>query len=513
MTRRRANRYTNDSYQNFAANVGVGTSNLSSNSTFGFNPITRNRMQLDWMYRGSWIVKQIVDSVADDMTRAGIDLHTDMPPDDRDAFHKYLQQLQVWQRINETIKWSRLYGGAIAVFMIDGHRMETPLRLEHIGRGSFKGLLVLDRWLLQPQLDRLIQDLGPDFGKPMYYTVVGDSQGLPSMRIHHTRIVRFDGVQMPYYQRMSENGWGMSVIEPLYDRLIAFDSTTVGAAQLVYKAYLRTYKVENLREVIAAGGKMRQALVEQIKFMRQFQSNEGITLMDSKDEFEAHSYAFGGLSDVMIHMCQQLSGGAQIPMTRLFGQSPMGMNSTGESDMRNYYDSINAQQESRLRGPMTLILHVAYMSRFGQRLPEGFDYAFNSLWQLSDPEKAQVAATVTGAIDQALTSGVITPSIALKELRDISKTTGIYSNITDEDIDAADAMPPTPGELEPFAPGGQLPAGGKLPEGAHPPHAPTAAGGPHPPAPVSPGQHLMAQHEQKSPLLDDEKKPGMLRAV
>lgn len=495
MTRRRPpNRFTIDSFQNFAANLGVGTQNLTGEGTYGFNPITRNRQLLDWMYRGSWIVKQIVDSVADDMTRAGIDMNTDMPPDDRDAFNKYLRNLQVWQRLNEAIKWSRLYGGAIAVMMIDGQRPDAPLNLRTIGRGSFKGLLPLDRWLLQPQMNDLIHELGPDFGRPRYYSVVADSQALPNLKIHHTRIVRFDGIQLPYYQRMSENGWGMSEIEPLYDRLLAFDSTTVGAAQLVYKAYLRTYKVENLREILAVGGKAKTGLTEQIKFMRMMQSIEGITLMDAKDTFEAHSYAFGGLSDVVIHMCQQLAGGAQIPMTRLFGQSPMGMNATGESDMRNYYDAINARQESRLRNPLSLVLHVAHLSLFERPLPEGFDFTFNSLWQLSDGEKADVAAKVTGAVDQALTSGVITPVIALKELRDVSKTTGIYSNITDEDIDAAEAAPPVPGELEPFAPGGQLQAGQHQPEGLapHPPVPPGPGTGVHPPAPPNPGQKLRA---------------------
>lgn len=498
MTRARKTRFTGDSYQNFAANVGYGANNLSAGSQYGFNPITRNRVQLDYMYRGSWIVQQVVDSVADDMTRAGIDFNSDMPPDNKDAFHKHLQELQIWQRLNATIKWSRLYGGAVAVMMIDGQRVDTPFRMDTIGRGSFKGLLVLDRWMLQPYSDEVVTNLGADFGDPKYYTVVSDARSLPNMKIHHSRVVRFDGVQLPYWQRMTENGWGLSVIEPIYDRLVAFDSATVGTAQLVYRAYLRTYKVENLREILAAGGKAKIALIEQMKFMRLAQSNEGLTLMDSKDEYEAHAYAFGGLSEVLMTLGQQLSGGVQIPLTRLFGQSPAGMNATGESDMRNYYDGINAKQEARLRLPLTTILHVAYMSRFGQRLPEGFDFTFNSLWQMTEMEKAQVAAEVTGAVDQAVTSGVINPVIALKELRDIGRLTGVFSNITDEDIDTAEAMPPDLGELGP--PGMPAPAGGPgqagaasgvAPHGAAPAARPPSPGtGPHPPAPPRPGSKI-----------------------
>src|ERR1700694_3881990 len=66
--------HTSDSFQNFAAKVGIGTDNQSSASTYGFNPISRNRGLLEWMYRGSWICGKVVDCPADDMTRAGIEM-------------------------------------------------------------------------------------------------------------------------------------------------------------------------------------------------------------------------------------------------------------------------------------------------------------------------------------------------------------------------------------------------------------------------------------------------------
>src|SRR6185437_7701108 len=153
--------------------------------------------------------------------------------------------------------------------------------------------------------------------------------------------IRIDGQDLPYFQRWAENLWGQSVLERLFDRLLAFDSTTQGTAQLVYKAHLRTYKVENLREIIAMGGPALDGLQKQIEFIRSTQTNEGMTLMDTKDEFEAHSYTFSGLDNVLLQFAQQCSGALDIPMVRLFGQSPAGLNATGESDLRTYYDGIN----------------------------------------------------------------------------------------------------------------------------------------------------------------------------
>jgi len=471
--------FTADSFLNVAADLGIGANNLMSQSAYGFNPITRNRVQLDYMYRGSWIVKQVVDAIPDDMTRAGISYNTDLPPDDTDALTKYLQQLQVWQRLNATLKWSRLYGGAIAVMMIDGQRPDTPLNISTIGRGSFKGLLVLDRWMLQPFSDEVVIDLGAEFGDWKYYTVVADARGLPNMKIHHSRVIRFEGVQLPYWQKMTENGWGLSVVEPLFDRLLAFDSATTGAAQLVYKAHLRVYGVDGYRDIVAAGGPVYQAFVQSMNLMRQYQSNEGITIIDKEDSFQFNAYAFAGLSDMLIQFGQQLAGAAQTPLTRLFGQSPAGLNSTGEGDMRNYYDSVNATQESRLRGPLNLVLNIAYRSRFGKPLPDGFDYSFNPLWQLKDDEKANIAQTVTGAVTQALEAGVITPATALKELRQSSRTTGIYTNITDEDIEEAENAPPDVNEM--------MPGGMPNNEGSGPP---------------GPGDDVLTHQGPKTDLLD-----------
>jgi hypothetical protein len=53
---RRQRRRRPDSFQNFSARIGLGTENLQSPATYGFNPITRNRQLLEWMYGGSWIV-------------------------------------------------------------------------------------------------------------------------------------------------------------------------------------------------------------------------------------------------------------------------------------------------------------------------------------------------------------------------------------------------------------------------------------------------------------------------
>lgn len=442
-------KFTKDSFQNFAARVGLGTGNQHDQSGYGFNFLSRNRLKLEAMYRSSWVVGQVVDVVADDMTRKGVKLNGLSDPKESEKIDQEMDRLQVWGRLNKTIKWSRLYGGAIAVMMIDGHDVSTPLNPSTIGKDQFKGLLVLDRWMVQPTLQDLVTELGPDYGTPRYYDVITDSVGLCNQSVHYSRVIRMDGVELPYNQSIAENLWGQSVIERMEDRLTIFDSATLGAGQLVYKAHLRTYKVKGLRSLIAGGGQLYEALVKQINLIRQWQSNEGLTLMDAEDTYESHQYNFSGLDNILLQFGQQISGATGIPLVRLFGQSPAGLNATGESDLANYYDNINQQQEGRLRTPLQVLYAVLHMSVLGKPLPDSFSFKFASLWQLDDEKKANVAKGVSEAVIAVEEAGLIKRSTALKELRQSSEVTGVFSHITDEEIkEADDEDPPPPGEVD-----------------------------------------------------------------
>ena len=435
---------TKDSFTNFTASLGLGAGNQLSGGYYNFDYLTRNRTQLEAAYRTSWIIRQAVDCAAEDMVRAGIEFEGTLPPDQIDELSAAMLDLQIWQRLCDTNRWARLFGGAVAVMLIDGQDMSTPLDLDTVGEGMFKGLIVYDRWLVNPSLTDLVTKMGPELGTPKYYTETGDASAFNGVKIHHTRVVRFEGLPLPYYQKLTEMGWGESIIENIHDRVLAFDSATMGAAQLAFKAHLRTLNVQGLRDLVAAGGEAYKGLIAQINFMRYAQTNEGLTVIDGEDKFETHTYTFAGLSDVILQMAQQLSGALQIPLIRLLGQSPAGLNSSGESDLRTYYDNVGKTQEQKLRRPLTRILDVMARS-LGIDLPPDFSFKFRPLWMLTETEKADIAAKDSTTIVGAFNDGVISQAVAMKELKQSSRVSGRFSNISDEDISSAneDAEVPT----------------------------------------------------------------------
>ena len=442
---------TKDGFANMAARMGLGAQNVLSESTYIFDLLTRNRLKLEAMYRGSWIVGVAVDSVAEDMTRAGISIKGSDDPEVIQQMQSKLTRLGVWRSLLETIKWGRLYGGAVALIVIDGQDVSTPLNIETVGKDQFKGLKVFDRWQLQPSLQNMVLE-GMDYGLPEYYDIISNiaTGQASSLRVHHSRVIRQIGIQLPAMQAMTESWWGESIIERMYDRLVSFDAATSGAANLIQKAHLRTVQIDKLREVLAAGGKAEENLLSMFHHMRMLQTNEGLTLLDKEDSFTANSYSFSGLSDMILQFGQQIAGATGIPLVRLFGQSPAGLNSTGESDMRMYYDNVASQQESRLRDGMMKVLRVLHKSLLGTMPPDNFDFDFVPLWQTSTKEKADIALAITTTIAAAFEKGIIDQSTALQELKQSSESTGVFTNISEDQINEAKmAPPPMPIEAAP----------------------------------------------------------------
>ncbi len=461
---------TTDGFQNFAAKLGIapqGTpgarQNLVSQGHYAFNEVTKNRIQLEAAYRGSWIVGQVIDTVAEDMTKAGLDITTNEGAEEIADFKIKMSQLQVWQSLCSVIKWGRLYGGAIAVMQIKGQDLASPIDIESVEKGQFQGLAVYDRWQLNPDLTQLIE-VGPDMGLPEFYSIVlGNNLNDPGqepggehttnasgqVRVHHSRCVRIEGIHLPFFQAITEMMWGESVLERMWDRLIAFDDATMNVVSLIHRANLRTVGIDGLREILGAGGAAQEALIKQFEYIREFQSNEGLTLLDKEDTFASTSYSFAGLSDVMIQVGQQVSGACNIPLVRLFGQSPSGMNATGEADIRLYYGSINAQQEAKLRNPLESIVKVGWQSMTGKPAPKDLSFKFTPLWQMSATDKATVAKTNTDTIIEAHQEGGIDTATMMKELKHSSAETGLFTHITDEMITEAENSadePPMPEE-------------------------------------------------------------------
>ena len=122
-----ADKMTADGLTNFMARLGLQADNLNRHAFYSFDMLTKNREQLEAMYRGSWIAGAAVDAIAEDMTREGIQVRGDENPERVEQLQSALARLGVWDSLLNLLKWGRLYGGALAFIVIDGQDAATPL--------------------------------------------------------------------------------------------------------------------------------------------------------------------------------------------------------------------------------------------------------------------------------------------------------------------------------------------------------------------------------------------------
>lgn len=430
--------YTMDAFSNAMARLGYGSDNLLEGTEYPMTRLTQNYQLMNSLYRSHWIVRKVIDTIPEDMCKNWISIKSQIKPEQIERIEKLERTTKIKRDILAGLKWGRLYGGAGAVIIIKGHEdmLDKPLDYDDIMPDSFKGLIVADRWSGLTPGAEVIEDVSsPEFGLPLYYEWFSDGQ---TTRVHNTRVIRFTGRDLPFWEQAAETGWGESEVEVIYDELKKRDNTSYNIAQLVFSANLKVLQMSDLGQTLSLGDEDAQKdILTTVQAQNQLMSSAGMLLMDKDDSFTTHQYSFGGLNEIYESFMLDISGACDIPVTKLFGRSPGGLNSTGEGDQQNYYDTVGQKQEAQLRPALDKLLPIMFISEFGS-IPDDLDYAFNPIETPSDADVADLASKKTTAVNDVFQSGLISQQIGQKELRQMSDTTGMFTNITDEDIENAD---------------------------------------------------------------------------
>lgn len=425
-----------DAFSNSLFRLGYGSQSPLESTEYPLARMTGNYALLNSLYRDNWVVQNVVGIIPDDMTRKWFTLTGAVSPEQLRELDQVQAGAALRESVNEGLRWGRLYGGAAGLIMLRGqeHLLDRPLDLRTILPGAFQGLYILDRWCgVTPGLG-LAYD-GSGRLAPEYYTI-NSEDGRTAAKVHHSRIIRFTGRDLPYLERIAELYWGESEVEALYQDVVKHDNVAANMAALTFRANVDTMEVQNLDQLFSlTSGEMQRRFWNTMQAQSVVRSNFGMQLVNKGDQIKNTQYAFTGLEEVYEAMCLDLSGASRIPMTKLFGRSPAGMNATGESDLQNYYDYIDSLRESKLRPILQKLLPVLAMSAWGT-VPDGLDITFPPLWTPKAEELAKIARDKTDTILAAFQSGLLMADTAQKELKKLAGETGLFDSITDEEIAA-----------------------------------------------------------------------------
>lgn len=374
----------NDSLRSVVAGLGDPYRDKMATASYGLQYV--DDYQLAAIYKSNWLGRKIIDIPAMDAIRKGRDWQAEQ--DQIETIEAEQNRLGFWHKLLEVKVKARLWGGA-ALFIGTGEQdLMQPLDVERVGKGGIKYLTVLGR--RDVTAGPIEQDvLSEFFGKPSYYEVTG-ANGAAMVQIHPSRMAIFIGA--PHGDNLLNfginQGWGDSILEAVYSAMKNADATAANIASLVFEANVDVFRIPEFMASLADPA-YSQRLIDRFMLAATAKGINRSLILDKDEEYERKTISFANLPEVMQSFLQMVSGAADIPVTRLLGQSPAGMSATGESDMLNYYDRISSIQTLEMTPALYRLDECLIRSALGSRPPEIF-YTWSPLKQMTEKEVAEI---------------------------------------------------------------------------------------------------------------------------
>lgn len=398
---------------------------IQTPASWSLNPYFNNNYYYRWqaltlLYFTSWEARKIVEIPISDAFRIKPEL-VGIEERDKVMLLNACDKLQLFQKMRRAATQERLLGGA-AILIGTAEAQDDPskpLDINAIDKGSLKFLNVVS--LNQMQKPEYNTDpFNENYDKPEYYSING-------IKTHVSRMIVFDGEPLFNYstQRLMQNfrinpqGFGESVLVPLWDAIMRCIGTQQAAYQLIQKSSITLVKAEQLLNL--EGTKMGDLAVKQLQEMAEMISIYRAAVIKGKGvEVEENSASFGSVPELLMSYLQVLSAASDIPASRFLGQAPGGLNATGEGDLENYYNAIASYQETRLDPKYERLFDILGRSVLGKekwlQIRPNFEIEFESLWNLKGTEKSTVDQTYVQMLRDLKTDGIIPSEKVIDEV-------------------------------------------------------------------------------------------------
>lgn len=360
-------------------------------------------MLLEMFYENNGLFAKIIDTPAEEAVKHGFELDDVEDKDLIEFYQSALDELD-WEEVAMTgIKWARLFGGSLAIMLInDGHGLEEPLDWKRIR--SIDDILVFDRSCINPDYASIydhepndpFQTRGSRLGTPEWYEINNPITG-GHFWVHDSRVLAFRNGMLPLNTSYENYRlWGIPEYVRINRAIRNAEVAHESAPKMLSKSVQPVYRMKDLAALLATEEGEDKVLrrLEAIDTARGLLNS--ITIDAEGEDYSFQTFGFTGVQEVIDASCNWLSAITSIPQTILFGRSPAGMNATGESDFENYYNYVERIQKRMLRSNLRYLLSVIFAAGLHtgevEKVPE-FKVSFNPLWSMSETEEVQLESS------------------------------------------------------------------------------------------------------------------------
>ncbi|QDP60544.1 MAG: hypothetical protein Unbinned338contig1000_37 [Prokaryotic dsDNA virus sp.] len=393
-----------DGLRNIVANLGTERDKASQSHYVLQMP---SDAELSAAYRTSATARKVVDMPAEDMAREWREWQGNS--DQIELIEAEEKRLGIQGKVMQAKIKARLFGGA-AIYIGTGEQNGAlPLNVRAIKKGGVKYLTVIPRTDLNAGEIETDPRL-PGYGLPRFYTI-----GVSQDRIHPSRLVLMRGEELPDDNMAGvQQGWGDSSLASCFTHVTNLDAVVANVVSLTYEANVDVVGIKGFNDGLKSfGEEYEKTAIQRASLQARGKGINGMLMIDADDTYNRKSASFATLPDLMDRFMQLVSAASSIPVTRLFGISPGGMNATGESDEKVYTDRIKSMQTLELEPALSVLDECLIQSALGSRPAEIF-YNWRPLYVPSFKERSENAERMAKAF-QLLNDMNLLPAEVLSE--------------------------------------------------------------------------------------------------
>jgi phage-related protein (TIGR01555 family) len=412
-----------DSWANQISGLGAVGKDKRLGATFCADLITQETAEEMW--RGDDIIARAIETIPAEALREGFCVKIEGDKETSEAVDGVHRELRTEEHLQEALEYGRAYGGGPLLLGVDDGVKDLAKPLNEKAVRSLKFLTSWTPRELYP-VSYYSDPLADKFAEIMMYRLV-PSVAPPSAPnqtqqpnlfqqplIHESRLIRVNGVRTSRRMRWvtATPGWDDSILVRIVQVVRDFQQAWQGSAILMQDFSTPVLKMKNLARVLAGQNVSGQTIAQRAAALELCRSIARVLIVDQDEEYKRETTPVTGLAELLDKLMYRVAAAVGMPVSLLFGQAPAGLNATGDSDIRWFYDQIKGFQRRRVEPMLRRITRQIFLSKDGPtrgKEPENWRIAFNPLWQLTDKEKAE-ARYIQAQSDQIyLVNQVISP--------------------------------------------------------------------------------------------------------
>jgi len=432
-----------DDLTNLITSMGSGSDRLGQ-TFFGMNNIGGNYQEAANIYEG-WLGRRIVDLPVKESLKKGYDFFCpSWEPEKIKLLEAYCNHLNLNNTLASALKSERIFGGSIIIGITDATwgAMRNPIP-DFLPSKTLLCLRMFDAWQAYAAMVNFMNPIAKDFLYPINYTIGsagltafkqgnGHSDFLTGAIVDRSRVERFEGEDLPWYERQRNLYWGQSILNSAYGAIRNAGIVDNSIASLIFRASVPVFQVEDLINIVA-DEESRQSFLQRMNLLNYQMSNNNMAIIDKNEllnNLELGSLA--NLDSILERFYVTVSSATGIPVTKLVGTSAKGLDATGEGDMNNYYDMLEEYQSTRIKPHlMSILKHWIIPSFFDELMPEDFDVIFPPIERETQKMKQEKDTLFIDMLIKSIDSKLIDVKTARKEIIERE----IYNNFTKKEAE------------------------------------------------------------------------------